>query len=553
MALFCRTLNTLPVFAGLAALGGGGERVIGSTLGGAQDAPRGRAPVPAPTEAATRTDLDRGPLLRPNANSFRQSLPTARTGKSVPVRTWENVAMTIPPNRAGCGPEGAVLIATEAAGAGPRIWRGSLKCFASKKSTCNATSDVILGSPNWPAVQVPGFSDYLNGADKQLVRFPDGTILLVQQGVRRDAGTTAPCEGPDGTCRGAEFFFHSTDCGSTWRLVSVQDPVTDGPASEPDRYYDHSTQHGHDRPELYADVFNPGRVYMTVIGWGDDVARIVLYRSDDKGVTWRHVAELPAIWTGAYMTSLPSGKLYIGAWFGSGPPHQFGVLTYDPATDGVSGPLSAGNDLARTPGTRMAAGSEGISRIASLPDGDYLRMHCTYRTNSGDYGLVVRVVRVSAGLATVSSEYRYVPPAGTSVVGPSVIETDRLEWHPEEGSDAAMLYWYETNTGGSNGSYGPARVVGQRIDGTIPGERFCLSLDGAECRTWPVFTDVYGDYHRGAFWYDSAKRKLGFLALWAEQGSDDSRPVRTNVLTLKQRRATARASRGGARAVKAGL
>ena len=69
-------------------------------------------------------------------------------------------------------------------------------------------------------------------------------------------------------------------------------------------------------------------------------------------------------------------------------------------TGTVTGPLSVGSDLyrpehpsLRVPLTRMASGSEGISRVGSFPDGDYSRLHNTYRTDLGDFGLVVRVVK----------------------------------------------------------------------------------------------------------------------------------------------------------------
>ena len=465
---------------------------------------------------------------------FTEKPPTARTQKPLLAPSWENVALAVPRKRAGCGSQGSAIIVTDGfyPQLQPIVWRGSLKCASSNASQCPMTR-VQYGTANWPTVSIAGFSDDIAGAsDKQITRLADGTLLLLHQGIRRDAGTTADCSTPEGTCRGAEYFFHSTDCGANWRLVSVLDPATSGPANDPDRYFNRRTQAGHDRPELYADPFNPGRVYMTVLGIGETFGGVVLYRSDDRGVTWRHIAELSQIWTGAYMTSLPNGRLFIVGWFGAGPPHQFTLRSYDPATEAISEPRSVGADLARTPGTRMAAGSEGISRIGSFPDGDYLRMHNTYRTDTGDYGLVVRVVRVSGSTTNVVREDRYVPPSGTSVVGPSVIETDRLEWVPGEADDPAFIYWYETRTAGNNSDFGPARVVGQRFDGTVPGDIYCLSLDGTSCRTWTIFTDVYGDYHRGAFWYDRKKRQLGFLAIWAEQDTAGNGSVRTNVLGL---------------------
>lgn len=476
-------------------------------------------------------------IKRSLRGTFRERPPAAKKVKELDFRTWENVALAVPPNSGSCGSEGMLLVASDGLyGPEPQVWRGSLKCTTSNVLQC-PLSPVTYGTSNWPAVNVAGFSDDIPGAaDKQLVRFADGTLLLVHQGIRRDAGTTASCVSSEGTCRGAEYCFHSSDCGANWTLASVLDPASDGPVAEPDRYYDHRTQHGHDRPELCVDPFNPGRVYMTVIGWGDEFGTIVLFRSDDRGVTWRFAAELPQIWWGAYMVTLPSGRLYVASYFGAGPPHNFGLVSYDPATGAVTGPVSVGADLQRPPVTRMAAGCEGISRVGTLPDGDYVRMHCTYRTGAGDFGLVVRVVRISESTTDVVSEYRYVPPTGSSVVGPSVIAPDMLEWQPGGRAEPALIYWYEPRTVGNNGDFGPARVVGQRFDGSVPGNVFCLSPDVASCRSWTIFTDVYGDYQKGAFWYDRKKRQLGYLALWAEQDSIGNGSVRTNFLTLVEPR-----------------
>lgn len=199
---------------------------------------------------------------------FLEQRPTARRQKTMDFSTWENVALTIPGRSAGCRAAGTVLIVADGSYGRPQaIWRGTLKCFTSNKAQC-PMSEILLGSPSWPGVNVAGFSDNVQASsDRQIVRFGDGTILLVHQGVRRDAGTRAPCDSAAGTCRGAEYSLHSTDCGQTWRFVSVPDPASDGPAAGPDRYYDRTTQHGHDRPEVYADPFNPGRVYLTALGW----------------------------------------------------------------------------------------------------------------------------------------------------------------------------------------------------------------------------------------------------------------------------------------------
>lgn len=127
----------------------------------------------------------------------------------------------------------------------------------------------------------------------------------------------------------------------------------------------------------------------------------MLYRSDNRGTTWSHAGELPSIWAGAYMTNLSSsGKLYIAGWYGAGPPHKVGVVSYDPATGAIAGPIEVANDARRHPGTRASAGSEGISRVTETTSGDVVRVHNTFKAANGDFGVVVRRVRINGATVT---------------------------------------------------------------------------------------------------------------------------------------------------------
>jgi hypothetical protein len=371
--------------------------------------------------------------------------------------------------------------------------------------------------------------------DQQIVRFSDGSILLMHQGVRRDPGSSGACSASGATCRGVEYFFRSTDCGATWSFVSILDPKTDGPQGDPSRYYATTTQLGHDRPEIYVDPFNPSRVYVTVIGWGDSVSTMVLYRSDDRGTSWSHAGELPSIWTPAGMTNLSStGLLYVAGWYGVNPDgsSNLGIVTYNPTTNQVVGPLQVANNVFRLPGF-APWGSEGISRVESTSAGDTVRVHHTYKTSSGDFGLAVRTVRVSGASVNQLSNDVIPPAAGKSFAGVTLVDTDHLEFSGT--TNGQMLYWYEVDTTPTSGDFGPARVLYRYWLGTSQsGAVGCMSLTGSSsCRTWPIAQAVYGDYQKGAFWRDGANG-LNFLALWGEQASSTSTSMKTNVLRLQQ-------------------
>jgi hypothetical protein len=461
------------------------------------------------------------------------TVPTDSGQKSIPMGPWENVLLAVPPDRAGCGANGAVFISE---GNTPKIKRADLSCMTSTAASCTWTQ-TTYGSAAWPLVNVAGFTDDVSGSsDSQLIRQANGSLLLLHQGIRRDAGSVGACLTPgNSTCRGAEYVFRSADCGATWTHIATLDPKSDGPPSEPDRCHNYSVQSGHDRPEFYADPYNPGRVYTSVICLGDSSSNpLALYRSDNYGTTWRYAAALPDIWTGAYLTTISTGRLYIAGWKGSGSNQIMGLLAYDPATDAVTGSMNAGSTgLARHP-LRIAAGSEGLARVGRFSDGDYLRVHNTFKNASNDYALKVSMVRVWGSTATIVSQATITPPAGTSIVGAQSIESDRLDWVNNSEVNPSAIFWYEVDTSDSAtpGNWGPARAryVYQKGQ-TLSNSAGCLSLPGASCRTVPTFNDgVHGDYQKGAFWFDVGSNTLRFMAFWGEQGATNA--MRTNFFTV---------------------
>jgi hypothetical protein len=465
--------------------------------------------------------------------------PTATLGKtlsgSLPI--WENTSLAISPSNtnAGCGANGALLVSF---GSNVRVWRTSLSCITSTSvSSCSSNSDVSYGDPlKWPAVVQSGQNDAAPigpnaSSDQQLVRFSDGSILLVHQGVRRDVGSTGACTGPY-TCRGVEYVFRSTNCGGNWSFVSVLDPKFDGPPGSPSKYYNTSTQAGHDRVEVYADPYNPGRVYMTMMGSGNQVpAWTVLYRSNDRGSTWTWAGETQQQHIPAYMTTTSSGRLYMTAVSGG----QLSVAVYDPTSGTFYQPHNLAS-VAMHPGVNVANGGYGISRIGSFSDGDYLRLHYNVLNASSDYGLQIMVVRISGTPPTYQIVQGEPVPlsTGRSIVGATAVETDRTDWTENLQANPAMIYWYDIATTGSGGNYGPAHVGYKYFYDTSSSSSLgCMSLQGSPstCHSWSTYTNVYGDYQKGAFWF-SGPKDLKYLALWAEQPTSSTVAVKTNLMKL---------------------
>jgi hypothetical protein len=474
-------------------------------------------------------------------SALTETAPTTAREKAMVLDYWEPISLAIPPNVAGCGANGAFLIVTPRNGAGfLRVWRADLSCIdGTSASTCSPTSSVTYpNASRWPAINVSGFVDDPTGAaDGQIVRFANGTLLMSKQGIRRDVGTAA-CTGGGNSCRGVEYFFRSVDCGFSWVLSSVLDSKSDGPTSNPSKYYSTAFQSGHDRPELYVDDFNPSRVYMTVrgVGPGAGPPPTVLYRSDNRGGTWTHAGELPLLQIPSYMTSVSSGKLYVASWYGSPDANgdvPFGVVTYDPVAKTMSGPLKITSKVQVMGTHRLAGGNEGLTRAVSDSTGDTLRAHWGYKQPNGDYALQVAQFRVNGSTLTQTpNQFFVIPPTGRSILGAIAVPSDRLEYTGTE--NAAIVYWWEVKTANDGVNWGPAKLQYKRFSGEFgAGAVGCMSLSGTSntCRTWTNFTNSYGDYYKGAFWSASGSRK--FAALWGEQTSATGGfAVHTNVLTL---------------------
>jgi hypothetical protein len=505
--------------------------------------------------AATNGDCIFQAAAAPPTLGSPKTLPGTTGQQTVAMGLNENTSLVVPPYAAGCGSNGAVIIGEgNCGGCTPKTMRSDLNCMTTGGSCSHP--ETLYDSSNWPAVVQAGSYDAApsygptGATDSQLAR--GGNLLYyLHQGVRRDAGSVGACT-TSGTCRGTEYLFVSSNCGGRWDLFAVLDPKTDGPPSNPALCYRTAQQAGHDRPELYVDPYNPGRMYITVQCAGDAGTTRVLYQSTNGGGSWTYVKALPSsidLSGPSFMTTVSSGTLYIANRFTSGSTLAMGLISYDPGSGTMSPIMNVGGSAKRllegTQTLRIASQSEGISRVGHFADGDYVRVHYTFPrvAGGGDIALTNQLVKVSGGAATiVRSAYINAFP-GYSVVGARSVETDRQDWVDNLEVNPAIIYWDEVLTVPVQNDFGPAksrywalRAADARYGktGALDGADGCLSLTSAgACRYWSSYINDRGDYRTGSFWFDqqpngSAVGELNFMALWAEQGTTMS----TNFMRL---------------------
>jgi hypothetical protein len=264
--------------------------------------------------------------------------------------SFENSAKVVPPGVDSDCPTGAMAF-----NLGSRLRLLNRPLYTARGEV--ETGNVTRAQPFPPANQI------LVGTDNQMLRLPDGSLLVERDAsVWRDIspppawfGETISGAGVEEQGnRGTPVFYRSTDCGRSWQLYSVMDvgtlaggiysiprpanvdsngnliPDVGGCANQatrPDgrRYW---WVGGVDRTEIYSDPFT-GNLYMTTgvisgpfctgpndtSGFTKNV-ELVLF-SGDQGLTWELITELqrqePTV-----MTTTPDGRLYLLA-FSCGP------------------------------------------------------------------------------------------------------------------------------------------------------------------------------------------------------------------------------------------
>jgi len=488
----------------------------------------------------------------------RAAAQAALTQAGGAMPTWEATPLVIPAGKANCNatngtPNGALLLSSIPGN--PQVWRGDLACVTSPTSPpCQQVGTnglVQYNSTNWNAVSVPGKYLLLNqGNDNRLIRLSTGRLLFLGAGRLTDDTSPAhscrtwanvnvdvPPAPPPVNCHDVFAVFSSDDCGSSWHFLSMLNSATDRPGL---------VFSGYDRPEFYADPWIKNRVYVATRAGdgsgpgGSQTIKTQILQSDDGAQTWQWKNELP-LDSVPYLTSLPSGKLYVGTCCGNdagGNPTRMMAFAFDPVANTVTTlPMPAG--FPKVEGIaplRVDNEGRGISRIGTFADGDYIRLHYTFKTGSDDGAVVGKFKVAGTQLQQIGSiELITAPSPGTSIAGLTVVESDRLDGvEDNQFSNPAMLYWYEVNSSPTSGDYGPGRARFKQLYGIgSAGFPEPLSVSaGTVSTTWPKFTDSYGDFSTGAFWRNAAGQPQ-FMALWTQQDAVGNTSLFVNTLGLQ--------------------
>jgi hypothetical protein len=457
------------------------------------------------------------------------------------VQPWEWVSLAVPPGFAKCT-GGAYFLhgSTSQQNIGDRLMQVSWACITNTPAAtwCSVSNDITLLSP----IATMGISDN----DSQMVRLGDGTLVMLSLGNQpAPQGATGCAAFRDAVGR----VNTSTNCGQTW-TTQILDPCKMGLTSDGTA---NGSPEGFDRPEMYADPWKVGRVYLTT----NPNVLLKTENIEASPPTWTQLGNFQS--RPVNMTSTSSGKLYTVDCT-AGPVDSSGLQTggnvevhvFDP----VANSFSAAHVLAQdcnwfhTP-TNANVPTLSISRVGSVNGDDYLRITypgITSPTSSGQMFLNLLSFEAPSFSVTGKKQIFASSPTG-SIFGSSAIEPDQLEVLTDNTSNDGLIYWYESTTtpqltadptyggispsGANYGwSFGAWTVKALGVYGqieTTPAQSLAQPL-GA---TWPAWADGLGpsgDYQKGAFFFDG--RVFRFIPQWIQFDSSQTRTMHTAIVTF---------------------
>lgn len=448
------------------------------------------------------------------------------------VGWMENTAVAIPPNKAGCGPNGGFLVSngrhyTDDTGLNylpddnitVKIIKDTLSCYTSGQGCAQSSVQLNHTTP-------AGYEDWLNGSqDNNTVRLRNGHIISSHMVVRWTP-TQQACNPQTRSCRrGTATFFDSKDCGANWTEFGQLDG---GPGTD------------FDRGTLFADPYSDCLYYVVnntdIPGNQDTKAYKAGYTVNGAGQlslsAWSLITpSLPMHWYGTAGTVLQNHRFYFFSC-PNGPTLRF----YDLPTGTLSPAYSLPGETCHTLPGLSFEGSIGISQIGSFADGDYVRV--SYPQEAGTrQKLRLSVVKITGSassptFSTLSSTtFQSTNPNG-SITDVSVIEADRTDIPQLSLVNDAMYYWLDTS--GGQGAFGTTTVKG-----FVAREKnyFTPVATLSTSAPWTFFKD--GDYVQGASYYDATTQSVNFLPIWAEQTvvapNDLSKNrIQTKLVTVKR-------------------
>lgn len=378
---------------------------------------------------------------------------------------------------------------------------------------------------------------------------------------------------------------HSDDCGATWteprfidfaemndrrgqRIFPMELPSRTGNLLVRGK----GLHWGTDRFEVYADPFGPPgdprrAMYLTGLVVVPDPARgdpageqrrEALLRSLDGGVTWETAFAFPD-WGGAakVMTSLPSGRLFVGRCIGGIQGKQrFQLFWFDDMGTTLKGwtfleHLQNGAPIeCRSIPPKAMFGSvnnnlveDNLARLGSTRSRDAIL--ASYTSVEGDrqvaYVLRVEIDRSSrceqagqtpSDCVHITQERKIEGQEDRSVRHIDLIESDRMEFSPASDEVPPVVFSYLEWPSARNPGAGALARFQVRTDEGLS-DTGTLSLSQGRPSPWmPKVTSrtFIGDYGYGAFFSEQTPKKPTLYFFWPWAESDPAVPADNQVL-----------------------
>ncbi|HEX8407700.1 MAG TPA: hypothetical protein VF883_02470 [Thermoanaerobaculia bacterium] len=304
---------------------------------------------------------------------------------------------------------------------------------------------------------------------------------------------------------------------------------------------------GFDRPEFYADPWsvdpaNPAkqRLLMSVRCSRSDDDSQQVFVSEDSGATWEDSGiRLPGGM--ATVAASASGNIFIlqGTTIYVSEDHGKTIAPWSKSGFDIT---TSGFPLAAVQGTESGVGHPWVAPtpISTVGPSSVLAVYPSVETITVKGQAIKRQVAVvvvfiapsggdPAPLVLPLTIVRAKDPGG-SVILPTLITEDR-----PLGNVASMMYWLETTGKPATPGTDPTTVIARYLYFGRPAE-FPSPIkdlsDPAGFQTTTIDPFGFGDYMKGAFYYDQSKKTLNFIAVWPQQKSDGTVKPFVRVITM---------------------
>jgi hypothetical protein len=351
-------------------------------------------------------------------------------------------------------------------------------------------------------------------------------------------------------CRGATGVWKSTDCGKTWDLIAVIDPINfengDYAWPRPNRdengnitAIDRGWHASFDRIEAYADPWSghiyfsgyiaagPKINYQTGEEYAPKKETHFFLRSKNGGVTWELIKKFDGVSTPLVMTSTPNGRLYVYTVIGTTPTLYYTLLNKPGVV--FSSPkiifykvgqeiLPAGIDSIYH--NMNSKYTNSISRVTVKGTSSKVRLSYQFVDAINNQKTAIAIVKVdipddnSEPIVTAIRTFRAINPY-SSILSATFVDPD-----PESinlvRAETSFFYWVEGSTNPNTYAYARYSLFSGDKNSSEP-----VVLGEPWRPTKSVAHYMYG----GA--YSMADGSLNFLGQWVQ---DDG--IRANIVSI---------------------